>query len=87
MMMKIIVKFFASLRDICGVSELEVDMDKKDEMEPCSDQLMEFLINKFPKLENELSSLSIALNTKYVTSNVVLRDGDEIALLPPISGG
>ena len=86
-MMKIIVKFFASLRDICGVSELEVDMDKKDEMEPCSDHLMEFLINKFPKLENELSSLSIALNTKYVTSNVVLRDGDEIALLPPISGG
>ena len=85
--MRILVKFFASIRDICRISELEVDLDKKDQIEPCLDQLMEYLIDKFPKLKNELSSLSIALNTKYVTNNVYFRDGDEIALLPPISGG
>jgi molybdopterin converting factor subunit 1 len=32
-------------------------------------------------------SLAVAVNREYVAADIVLRDGDEVALLPPVSGG
>lgn len=41
-----------------------------------------------PSLEERLwRSLAVAVNREYVTSGVELQDGDEVALLPPVSGG
>ena len=40
---------------------------------------------QYPSLRQ--GSMAIAVNKTYVTNDVILKDGDEVALLPPISGG
>ena len=40
-----------------------------------------------PALDSVLRSAVLAVNQEYVTENVALRDGDEVAVIPPISGG
>lgn len=42
---------------------------------------------QFPKLEKFEPALSYAVNDEYAKLDVKLKDGDELALLPPISGG
>jgi molybdopterin converting factor small subunit len=44
------------------------------------------LTEAFPAL-SELAQLSIAVNGEYVIGAVVLNPGDEIAIIPPVSGG
>ena len=48
--------------------------------------LRAYLLGKFPKLEN-LSSLAIAVNSTYAQDDIKIHDSDEIALIPPVSGG
>ncbi len=48
--------------------------------------LRSYLLGKFPKLEN-LSSLAIAVNSTYAQDDIKIHDSDEIALIPPVSGG
>jgi molybdopterin converting factor small subunit len=43
------------------------------------------LLAKYPKLKNQ--KFSIAVNQKITSENIVLKDGDVIALIPPFSGG
>jgi molybdopterin converting factor subunit 1 len=40
-----------------------------------------------PRLRELASSLLVAVNTEYVSQDATLRDGDEVALIPPVSGG
>ena len=42
---------------------------------------------KFPRLQESLPSLAVAVNQQYAEPQTVLKAGDEIALLPPVSGG
>ena len=44
------------------------------------------LLEQYPKLQ-ELSSLAVALNKKYATEEMELSQNDEIAIIPPVSGG
>jgi molybdopterin converting factor subunit 1 len=44
------------------------------------------LNKKYPELV-ELDSLAIAVNSEYATDEIVLKPNDEIALIPPVSGG
>ena len=52
-------------------------------------QLLEVAIDKHPGLPDLLSSCALAHNEEYleVGSTIELRDGDEVAIIPPISGG
>tara|TARA_B100000929_G_C15481895_1_gene411511 strand:- start:509 stop:673 length:165 start_codon:yes stop_codon:yes gene_type:complete len=49
--------------------------------------LWDNLIADFPSLEAYGESLSSAVNAEYARMDVVLNDGDEVAFLPPVSGG
>jgi len=49
-------------------------------------KLKEGLFNKFPELR-KLSTLSIAVNNKYATDETMVNSLDEVALIPPVSGG
>ena len=49
-------------------------------------KLKEGLFNKFPELLN-LSILSIAVNNEYATNETMVNSQDEVALIPPVSGG
>jgi molybdopterin converting factor small subunit len=44
-------------------------------------------VAQYPKLEAMLPAIVLALNEEYVTGTPTLREGDEVALIPPISGG
>jgi Molybdopterin converting factor, small subunit len=76
---KIRVLFFGRLRDIVVTNEI-VTSDIKD-----IEDLKKYLFEKFPKLKGEI--FSIALNYEIIHTNENLKDNDEVALIPPVSGG
>lgn len=81
--MRIKIKVFASIRDICGFNE-------KDLIVSDSIKLNE-VIDLFIKSNNELSakkdSLLVAVNEEYCKMDRTLQDGDTLAIFPPVSGG
>lgn len=76
------IKAFGISREIIGGKLLEMDLP---EGYPVAD-FKKDLFNKYPALV-ELRSLYIAVNNEYAEGQSVLREGDEIALIPPVSGG
>lgn len=82
-MMKIKVKFFAILRERAGAGEIS-----KDVHDGCTvAQLWESLQQDYPKLAGPTFRLLYAVNQSYVTTEQILKDGDEVAIIPPVSGG
>ncbi len=81
--MKILL--FGITRDIVGASELELPQNIAATLGDV-DALRQFLTEKYPDLNN-LSSLAIAVNNDYAGENAEIRQQDEIALIPPVSGG
>ncbi|HXG37433.1 MAG TPA: MoaD/ThiS family protein, partial [Bacteroidota bacterium] len=47
----------------------------------------QYLVDLNPKFEQWKSSLRLAVNLEYVNSDHPLQDGDEVAVIPPVSGG
>ena len=79
--MQIKVLFFASLKELIGISTLSIDLAEGG----TTSTLFAKLCDQYPSLRQ--GSMAIAVNKIYVTDEVLLKDGDEVALLPPISGG
>jgi molybdopterin converting factor small subunit len=51
-------------------------------------ELQNILVQKIPELKNILNNIAFAINQEYVAnSNVKIVDHDEVALIPPVSGG
>ena len=76
--MRVNIRVFARLRDIVGAAELDRDMPTGATVR----QLWEF-----PDASAYAGSLSAAVNTEYAKMETMLHDGDEVAFLPPVSGG
>jgi molybdopterin converting factor subunit 1 len=81
--MKIIVLFFASCREQSGTNRAEIEITEGS----TTADLVDHLLVSFPGLAKGIKELSMAVNKKYIREIIVLADGDEVALLPPISGG
>lgn len=79
--MKLRIKTFGIARDIMGGKEVEVEISGNT-----VSLLRSSLIQKYPELEN-LRSLFIAVNQNYSEDTTELIESDEIALIPPVSGG
>jgi MoaE-MoaD fusion protein len=81
--MRVQVLFFGILKDIVGRAldaiELPDDASVRDVLARYESQ--------FPKLKESLPSLAVAVNQQYAGSDTKLRADDEVALLPPVSGG
>ncbi len=80
--LRVAVRFFAMYRERAGVSHTEVDLP--DGASPA--QLLAHLRSEYPSLPSEAPVL-IAVNSEYVSDEAVLQDGDEVAFIPPVSGG
>ncbi|PQV65146.1 molybdopterin synthase subunit MoaE /molybdopterin synthase subunit MoaD [Abditibacterium utsteinense] len=81
--MTIPIQLFASLKDAAKASQIEVEIP-----ENCSvSQLLEIVARDFPALEKWLPHCRVAVNLDYTTNDQIVRDGDEVALIPPVSGG
>lgn len=81
--MKLHVVAFASAREALGTEELDLELDPGSDLEA----LRRNLIARAPALEELWSRLAIAVDGELVRANVELAEGQEIALLPPVSGG
>jgi molybdopterin converting factor subunit 1 len=81
--MRVTVRLFARLRDIAGVSELTRDMPAGS----TPADVWRELAADFPEMARYDSSISTAVNADYAKMNTVLSDNDEVAFLPPVSGG
>jgi molybdopterin converting factor subunit 1 len=81
--MKITVKFFASYRDIAGRSEETQVLSEGATVSV----LLLLLKDKYPKLESLTDTIIISVNKRYAKEDAILKEGDEVALLPPVSGG
>jgi len=77
------VLFFAQLKDATGCDSIELS--------PASplngEQLWAELLKQFPKLAAHRSSVRLAKNHEYASSETTFASGDEVALIPPVSGG
>ncbi len=81
--MTIRLRFFASLRERMRCSELEWNLPQGTTI----DDLWQALCTQHPQLKDLRSSMTFAVNREYVRGSHVLSAGDEVALIPPVSGG
>ncbi|MEE9115847.1 MAG: MoaD family protein [Thermoplasmata archaeon] len=81
--MKVTVRFFATYRDVAGKPQIEMEMDDGASL----GDLLERLYDMYPNLKKWSESIVCSVNRKYADDDKVLEPGDEVALLPPVSGG
>jgi MoaE-MoaD fusion protein len=80
---RIRVLFFGVLRDVVGVREDSLDVPEGGRLET----VFEHYAARFPKLREMAASTVLALNQQFSSPSAPLAEGDEVAFLPPVSGG
>ena len=81
--MKIRMRLFASAREVVGKQEVIVDVPEG----VTAADLLTQLVAQHPDLRRLAPSLKLAVNHEYVEGGRRLAEGDEVALIPPVSGG
>jgi molybdopterin synthase catalytic subunit len=77
------VRLFARLGDIAGKRETEVELGEGLR----AVDVYRLLCERYPEMSGLNGSLMYAVNAEYVDAETPLREGDELALIPPVSGG
>src|SRR5215217_1208240 len=80
---KIRVLFFGAARDAVNANTLEISLDAPATVSSAIQKLSE----RFSQLERFGRSLLFAVNQEYATPDTMLKDDDELAVFPPVSGG
>ncbi|HTI43537.1 MAG TPA: MoaD/ThiS family protein [Vicinamibacterales bacterium] len=81
--MRVTVRLFARLRDLAGAGELIREVpDDSDARAVWNDLVLEW-----PGLREYEKTMSVAVNAEYARMSARVHDGDEIAFMPPVSGG
>ena len=80
--MRIKIRNFGIAREICGGPVTEIEFQKNG----TAGELKAQLIALFPRLGG-LDSFLLAVNAEYSESGTVIGENDEIAVIPPVSGG
>ena len=80
--MKVKIRAFGIAKDIVGhpLTYLEVPPSAT------IDNVKEILTSEFPEFES-LRKFSIAVNEEYQENDFVIKEGDELVIIPPVSGG
>ena len=81
--MQIIIRYFAGHRDITGRSEERIELDSGATV----GSLWELLVGRYPRLAGYTGRILYAVNQEFGTLATELHDGDEVAFVPPVSGG
>jgi molybdopterin converting factor subunit 1 len=81
--MRVTVRLFARLRDIAGSPELLRDLPAG----ATTGDVWRLLVSEFPEMARYDASISTAVNADYAKMGTALADDDEVAFLPPVSGG
>jgi molybdopterin converting factor subunit 1 len=81
--MRVTIRLFARLRDLAGTGELV-----RDVADPATvATVWTALVGEMPTLREYERTMSVAVNADYSRMSASVHDGDEVAFLPPVSGG
>lgn len=81
--MEVEVLAFAWAKDAIGGERLKIEVPEGASVQ----SLLVSLAEDHPRLGERLGALTVAVNQEFVKPGTVLKPGDEVALIPPISGG
>lgn len=81
--MTIHLKLFAIVRDRAGRSQIDLELPEGSTVEQAAAELG----RQFPQIESFLKRAAFAVNQDYVSRVRPLSNGDEVAVIPPVSGG
>ena len=81
--MKVKVKLFAIYQEAFDRSELDLTLDSNTTVR----DVLSSLIEQKPELEKWQDVTRFGVNLQFVEANTLLNDGDELVLIPPVSGG
>jgi len=81
--MRIKIKVFASVRDICGFNEKELIVSDSIKL----NEVIDLFIKSNQALSEKKETLLIAVNEEYCRMDRTLEEGDTLAIFPPVSGG
>jgi molybdopterin converting factor subunit 1 len=79
----ITVRFFASARDVSKLSETRIELP----VTSVADDVLTHLVTQYPAMKALRSFIRLAVNEVYVHPNFRLHNGDDVAIIPPVSGG
>jgi molybdopterin synthase sulfur carrier subunit len=77
------LKLFAAYQEAYGCSEIQLKLPEKTTVV----DILEQAIALYPELEKWRSLTRFGVNLQFVDANTYLKDGDEVVLIPPVSGG
>jgi molybdopterin converting factor subunit 1 len=81
--MRVKVRLFAQLRDLAGSGDLDCTVDESARVQ----DVWRALVHDHPGLASFTRAMSTAVNLEYARLDTPVREGDEVAFLPPVSGG
>jgi molybdopterin converting factor subunit 1 len=81
--MQVRVRLFASLREAAGAADLRLELPAGATAEAAWQRL----VVAHPALAPRRASLAASVNRRYAAFDTVLGEGDEVAFIPPVSGG
>ena len=79
--MKVHIRFFARCREIVGAKRKELEIEDGMMLQ----ELKELLLQEYPDLKDQ--RVLVSLNHSYADLDIKLKEADEIAFFPPVSGG
>ncbi|MCH8820006.1 MAG: molybdopterin converting factor subunit 1 [Acidobacteria bacterium] len=77
------LRFFASLKDLTGESEMEVELEGETSVR----EVLRRLETRFPRIKQYEPVLMVAVNQEYADLDSLVSPGDEVSFFPPVSGG
>jgi sulfur-carrier protein len=77
------VKLFAVYQDVYGVPELSLILPVQSPVEA----VLDHLISEYPELAQWRAITRLGINFQFVAAGTRLNTGDEVVLIPPVSGG
>ena len=81
--MHVTIRLFARLRELAGAADLTREVPRG----ATASDVWNLLVADFPLLADYSRNISCAVNEEYARLTTALKDGDEVAFLPPVSGG
>jgi MoaE-MoaD fusion protein len=82
--MQIHVLFFATIRILIGQKRLTLELDDSANT---IEHVRQELMNRYPAVTDNIKIALIAINEEFAFNNDSIKDGDEVAFFPPVSGG
>ena len=81
--MRVTIRLFARLRDVVGAGEVACDVAPGARVL----DVWHWLTERYPTVAAHRSSVSAAVNAEFARMDTAVSEGDEVAFLPPVSGG